>query len=129
MKLPAFLVISSIIAVFTLSSCTTTGGRFRDESKILQGKMSFYSIRTNGGRHTASGERLSKSANTAAHKTLPMGTMVKVTNLVNGRSEVVRITDRGPYIQGRIIDLTVGVAKKLDFINAGVVPTEVEILD
>ena len=91
--------------------------------------MSFYSIRTNGGRHTASDERLSNGANTAAHKTLPMGTMVKVTNLINGRSEVVRINDRGPYIKGRIIDVTVGVAKKLDFINAGVVPVEVEILD
>ena len=129
MKLSTFLVIPSLLAVFALSSCTATGGRSRDESKILQGKMSFYSIRTNGGRHTASGERLNNGANTAAHKTLPMGTMVKVTNLINGRSEVVRINDRGPYIKGRIIDVTVGVVKKLDFINAGVVPVEVEILD
>jgi len=66
------------------------------------------------------------SASTAAHKKLPMGTRVKVINLNNGKSEVVTITDRGPYIKGRIIDVTVGVAERLGFKSNGV--TEVTIM-
>jgi len=94
--------------------------------KVQHGKASWYSIRTNGGTRTASGERLRNDAATAAHRYLPMGTMVKVTNLRNGRSETVRITDRGPFIKGRIIDVTIGTAEKLDMVNAGVVPVKVE---
>ena len=67
-------------------------------------------------------------AKTAAHKTLPMGTKVRVTNKANGRSVVVTITDRGPYIKGRIIDVTKGVAHKLDFVVKGIVPCVVEVL-
>ena len=92
------------------------------------GKASFYSIRTNGGRHTASGERLSNSALTAAHKRLKFGTRVKVTNKRNGRSVIVRITDSGPYIRGRIIDLTPAGARRLNMVNAGVVPVRVDVL-
>jgi rare lipoprotein A len=65
---------------------------------------------------------------TAAHKTLPMGTRVRVLNKQNGKSVIVRITDRGPYIKGRIIDVTKGVAAKLGFIERGVVPVSIEIL-
>jgi len=91
-----------------------------------RGKASWYSVRTNGGTHTASGQRLQNHAATAAHKSLPLGTRVRVTNLVNGRSQVVTITDRGPYIAGRIIDVTIGTAKRLGFVNRGVVPVKVE---
>lgn len=97
-------------------------------NKVLNGKASWYCIKCNGGTHTASGETLRDNAMTAAHKTLPMGSKVKVTNLRNGKSVVVRINDRGPYIKGRIIDVTKGVAAKLDFIKAGVVPVKVEII-
>lgn len=92
------------------------------------GKASYYSIKCNGGTKTASGEKLVDSSNTIAHKTLPFGTLVKVTNLKNGRSEVVKVTDRGPYRHGRIIDVTIGVAKKLKFIDDGVVPVKIEVL-
>lgn len=92
------------------------------------GKASYYSVRCNGGTHTASGERLVDSSNTAAHKTLPFGTLVKVTNLNNGKSEVVKVTNRGPYIRGRIIDVTIGVAKKLGFIKNGIAPVRVEVV-
>ena len=92
------------------------------------GHASWYEIKCNGGTHTASGKKLNDWAMTAAHKTLPMGTKVRVTNKKNGRSVVVTITDRGPYIKGRIIDVTKGVAHKLKFISSGVVPVKVEIL-
>ena len=120
----------ALLFATTLSNCTTTGTRFAEtNSKVQRGKASYYSVWTNRGTHTASGEPLRNHAMTAAHKTLPFGTKVKVTNLVNNRSQVVRITDRGPYIQGRIIDVTKGVARKLNFINAGIVPVEIRIVD
>lgn len=95
---------------------------------IEHGKASWYCIKCNGGTHTASGEKLEDYAMTAAHKTLPLGSTVRVTNKRNGRSVVVRITDRGPYIKGRVIDVTKGVAAKLGFIENGVVPVVVEVL-
>jgi rare lipoprotein A len=98
------------------------------KAAVLTGKASWYEIKCNGGTHTASGETLNDWAMTAAHKTLPMGTKVRVTNKDNGRSVVVKINDRGPYIKGRIIDVTKGVAQKLGFVVKGVVPVKVEVL-
>ncbi len=72
------------------------------------------------GRKTSNGEKFKQNKLTAAHKTLPFGTKVKVTNLSNGQSVKVRINDRGPFIQGRIIDLSKKAAKKIDMVNAGV---------
>lgn len=107
---------------------STTPG-FRSTGAVEHGIASWYEIKCNGGTHTASGETLNNWADTAAHKTLPMGTHVKVTNLANGMEKVVRINDRGPYISGRVIDVTVGVAHELEFVNRGVVPVNVEILE
>ncbi len=95
---------------------------------IEHGKASWYSIRTNRGTKTASGQRLDEKASTAAHKTLPMGTKVRVTNLANNKSEIVVINDRGPYIKGRVIDVTIGCAERLGFVKRGVVPVKVEVL-
>ena len=67
------------------------------------------------GKKTASGERVNSGALTAAHKTLPFGTMVRVTNKRNGKSVVVRINDRGPFVRGRVIDLTPAGARALGF--------------
>ena len=97
-------------------------------TKTYRGKASYYSIRTNGGTATASGERLRNEAYTAAHRSLPFGTKVRVTNLRNGKTAVVRINDRGPFLKGRIIDVTIGVARSLGMIKAGVVPCKVEVL-
>ena len=77
---------------------------------------------------TASGERFNKHALTAAHRTLPLGTMVRVTNQRNGKSVIVRINDRGPYGRGRIIDLSEAAARKLDMIDAGVAPVTLEVI-
>lgn len=68
---------------------------------------------------TASGERMNPSAMTAAHRSLPLGSRVAVTNKRNGRTVVVRINDRGPFVRGRIIDLSRGAAQRLGFIGAG----------
>lgn len=77
---------------------------------------------------TASGERFDKHKMTAAHRTLPLGTYVRVTNTRNGKSVVVRINDRGPYGHGRVIDLSEAAAKKLDMIDAGVAPVTLEVV-
>lgn len=99
----------------------------RTSSRVQEGKASWYGGRHHGGP-TASGERFNKNAMTAAHKTLRMNTRVRVTNKRNGRTVEVRINDRGPYTKGRIIDLSEAAAKKLDMIDAGVVPVRVEVL-
>jgi len=78
------------------------------------------------GRKTANGERFNPSQLTAAHKTLPFNTTVKVTNLENDKSVVVRINDRGPYAGRRIIDLSKAAAKKIDLIGKGVAMVEIE---
>lgn len=96
-------------------------------SNVEHGKASWYGGKWHGGP-TASGERYDKRSMTAAHKRLKFGTRVRVTNLRNGKSVVVRINNRGPYIKGRIIDLSEAAAEKLDMIEAGVVPVKLEIL-
>lgn len=80
------------------------------------------------GKPTASGETFLPCKRTAAHKTLPLGTKVKVTNLDNGRSVKVRVNDRGPYVDGRIIDLSRAAARALGMIKAGVAQVEVKVL-
>ena len=107
---------------------TSTGQPQYAVKAVEHGKASWYSIRTNRGTKTASGQRLCDRAPTAAHKTLPMGTKVRVINQANGKSEVVTINDRGPFIRGRIIDVTIGTAERLGFRQRGVVPVKVEVL-
>ncbi len=127
----------AIAGVMILPGCATTGQANSKKQDITpqyavrgveHGKASWYSIRTNRGTRTASGQRLCDKGATAAHKTLPMGTKVRVTNEVNGKSEIVTINDRGPYIRGRVIDLTIGSAERLGFRQRGVVPVKVEVL-
>ena len=85
------------------------------------GKASWYKL----GGTTASGERSNPDGLTAAHRTLPFGTLVTVTNLSNGKSVTVRINDRGPYAKGRVIDVTRAAAAQLGFIRKGVTRVEV----
>jgi rare lipoprotein A len=92
------------------------------------GKASWYSVKTNGGTHTASGRKLRDNEMTAAHKTLPFGTVVKVTNLNNGKTVNLVITNRGPYIRGRIIDVTTGAADVLGFRKNGITKVKVEVV-
>nr|WP_319421704.1 septal ring lytic transglycosylase RlpA family protein [Pleurocapsa sp. FMAR1] len=80
------------------------------------------------GNMTANGETYDQNALTAAHPTLAFGTRVKVTNLNNDRSVIVKINDRGPYAEGRVIDLSAAAAQSLDMIHSGVAPVEVTVL-
>jgi rare lipoprotein A len=93
---------------------------------VQHGLASWYSIKD--GIHTASGERFDDHKLTAAHRHLPFGTIVRVTNEQNGRTVDVRINDRGPWTGGRLIDLSSSAADILDMKRAGVVPVDVEIL-
>jgi rare lipoprotein A len=80
------------------------------------------------GRRTASGEIFDMYELVAAHRTLPLGTVARVTNLANGRSVVVRINDRGPYIKGRILDVSKGAARALAFVRDGITRVRIDIL-
>lgn len=88
------------------------------------GKASYYADKFEGHR-TASGSTFHQNSLTAAHRTLPFGTKVKVTNVANGRSVKVRITDRGPFAEGRVIDLSKKAAKKIGMLSTGVAVVEV----
>ncbi len=92
-----------------------------------EGKVAHYGAKFNG-RKTASGERFNMNAMTMAHKTLPFGTRVKVTNLANKKSVVVRVNDRGPTSPDRIGDLTTGAARKIGMTKAGVVDARLEVV-
>jgi len=93
-----------------------------------EGVASYYAHKFNG-RTTASGEIYDERKMTAAHRDLPFGTTVRVTNLSNNKSVVLKINDRGPFVKGRIIDVSYAAAKKLDFIKEGVIRVRVTAVD
>jgi rare lipoprotein A len=97
---------------------------FSKTSLAEVGRASWYSLTSK----TASGERCDPGALTAAHRSLPFGTKVKVENLKNGRSVVVRINDRGPFVGGRVIDLTKAAARQLGFISSGIARVRLTVL-
>lgn len=96
-------------------------------SQRLEGMASWYGPGFHG-RKTANGERFDSQALTAAHRSLPFGTRVRVTNLNNGRSVTVRINDRGPFVGNRIIDLSAGAARSIGMIQSGVARVRLDIL-
>tara|TARA_Y100001970_G_scaffold267303_1_gene357113 strand:+ start:342 stop:827 length:486 start_codon:yes stop_codon:yes gene_type:complete len=96
--------------------------------RIMKGVSSFYAEDFHG-KLTANGEVYDMYGVTAAHKTLPLNTVCRVTNLKNDKSLILRINDRGPYIKGRILDCSYGAAKKLDFINQGTTDVKIEVIE
>jgi rare lipoprotein A len=92
-----------------------------------EGNASWYGAPFNG-RRASNGEIYDMYKLTAAHRTLPFDTMVRVTNLNNGKSTVVRITDRGPFVENRIIDLSLAAAREIESVGPGVVPVRVEVV-
>jgi rare lipoprotein A len=97
-------------------------------SSELEGLASYYAEPYHG-RKTASGEIFDTYRElTAAHRTLPFNTMVRVTNKLNGREVDVRINDRGPFVHGRVIDLSVRAARQIDMVRAGVAPVRLKVL-
>ena len=111
--------------VSELASTANTAARQR--KSLLRGLASWYG-ETFDGKKTASGETFDMNAMTACHPTLPFGSLVKVVNLKNGRSVVVRITDRGDLAEGRIIDLSKAAADSLAMTGRGVVPVVLNVL-
>lgn len=107
-----------LILTLSFASCGPT-------KQVEKGEASYYHNKYRG-RKTASGEKFRQYKRTAAHKTLPIGTKVKVTNLRNGKKVRVTINDRGPFIEGRIIDLTRKAARKIDMLKDGVAPVKIE---
>lgn len=98
------------------------------QAQVQSGKASFYADKFEG-HPTASGEKYKHNKLTAAHKTLPFGTKVKVTNVANNQSVEVIINDRGPYVDGRIIDLSRRAAEQLGFVNQGLADVTLEVID
>ncbi len=113
-----------LFAAGVLSACAVFLLAMAPVNAAESGKASWYKM----GTHTANGERFKPEGLTAAHRTLPFGTKVRVKNLRNGKSVVVRINDRGPFIKSRIIDVSKGAARKIGLIRAGVTKVSVNVL-
>ncbi len=129
------IIICLFVAVALLGLCLTpslASARRKQKPAPIgwtqTGKASWYGQYFHG-RQTACGERYNMHAMTAAHLTLPFHTYVRVTNLKNGKSVVVKINDRGPYVDGRVIDLSRGAANKIDMLNSGVAKVKIVVVD
>ncbi|MDW5376880.1 septal ring lytic transglycosylase RlpA family protein [Halomonas sp. HP20-15] len=103
------------------------GGSGESIGQTQQGVAAYYASAYQG-RRTASGERFDAAALTAAHRSLAFGTRVRVTNLANQRQVTVRVNDRGPYTEGRIIDLSRRAAERLAMIDSGTAPVRIEVV-
>jgi rare lipoprotein A len=123
-----------LLVIFLAAGCARAPIRMVDNTgrnrlyPVETGIASWYG-REHAGRLTANGEKFNPRRMTAAHRTLPFNTIVRVTNLKNHRQVVVRINDRGPYVKGRIIDLSRRAARKLDMLEHGIVPARVEVME
>jgi rare lipoprotein A len=118
-----------VIYVITAASLAMAGAMAQtpstDQGSEKTGVCSYYASMHNG-RRTAGGEIFDSNAMTAAHRQLPMGTKLKVTNLVNGKSVVVKVNDRGPFVKGRSLSVTRRAARKLGFVKQGVAKVRME---
>jgi rare lipoprotein A len=112
----AAAIASAVIAIVSCMTIEAIAGQI--------GMASYYKR----GRMTASGEKFNPQGLTAAHRTLPFGTKVRVVNVRSGKSVIVRINDRGPFIRGRIIDLALGAARAVGLHRAGVAKVRIDIL-
>ncbi len=115
-----FFLFSSFLVTITLSGFA---------QKVKQTGTASYYADNFEGRTTANGEKYHHSRPTAAHRTLPFGTIVKVTNISNGKSVTVKINDRGPFVDNRIIDLSKSAAEALGFVHDGIAQVEIEVID
>lgn len=124
------------LALLVLTGCSSTpkyGGGGSSGGSVASGHtesgMASYYGNEFQSRKTSNGERFDQAKPTAAHRTLPFGTRLKVTNTQNGRSVLVRVNDRGPFAKGRIIDLSSSAFKTIASLNAGVVPVRIQVVD
>jgi rare lipoprotein A len=113
-----FLILAAVVSMLFLSPAQARD-KGRDAIAEEKGIASFYSWR-HQGRRMANGKRFNALGATAASRTLPLGSRVRVTNLSNGKSTDVTVEDRGPYVGGRIMDLSLGAARRLGITKAGI---------
>jgi len=116
------------LAALIVTGCASTAPRDVPRIDTVEVGVASYVGAAYEGRPTASGVRFDGQSLTAAHRTLPFGTRVRVTNLVNDRSVIVTIVDRGPFREGRVIDLSRRAARELDFERAGTTRVRIEVL-
>lgn len=126
---PALKVLSLVLLLAILSGCSTSrsgsGGNWVGHTQT--GQASYYADKFQN-RPTASGEPYKARQKTAAHRTLPFGSQVRVTNLQNGKSVVVRVNDRGPFIKGRIIDLSRSAFSSIGNTSVGLLNVRIEVI-
>jgi len=130
MKHSLSTILIFVCLALTLSGCSGLARRVDTAGPgyTETGKASFYAMKFQS-RPTASGELFDQSASTAAHRKLPFGTKVKITNVRNGKSVIVRINDRGPFVRGRIIDLSRSAFSQIGNTSAGVIDVKLEVVD
>lgn len=126
MRRPAWLLCLSL-ALLLVGGCSRFGTHSSTTGYTESGKASYYASQ-HQGRRTASGERFDQAKLTAAHRTLPFGTQVRVVHARTGKSVVVRINDRGPFVRGRIIDLSGAAFRQIGELRSGVIPVRLEVL-
>ncbi|MEK9952839.1 MAG: septal ring lytic transglycosylase RlpA family protein [Curvibacter sp.] len=123
----AWLGVAGALLLALLAGCSSTPSSSA-AGRSEAGQASYYGNEFQG-RPTASGERFDQGKLTAAHRSLPFGTRVQVTNPQNGKSVVVRVNDRGPFVKGRIIDLSSAAFRSIASLNAGVVAVRIQVID
>lgn len=117
-----------VVCVLLLTDCASARPVLSKRYPGTQVGVASYLDRKFHGRKTASGEIYNQNKLTAAHRSYPLGTQVRVTNLKNGKSVALRINDRGPYIRGRIMDVSRRAAKELGFVHQGLTKVKIEVL-
>ena len=123
------LAAALIVVTVVMAGCAHTRGHAPPEPRLTQtGNASWYG-RAHQGKKTASGEPFDMNALTAAHRTLPLGSRVRVTNLANGRVVDVRVNDRGPVLADRIIDISYAAARELDAVSDGVFRVRIAVIE
>lgn len=113
-------IVLTLLAIFALANLETIAKTYETRS----GNATYYGNKWHG-RRTSSGSIYHKDSLTCAHRTLPFGTLLKVTNKHNGKEVIVKVTDRGPFRQNAVIDLSLAAAKSIDMLSAGIVPVEI----
>jgi len=127
---PLLLVALSIIFFIVFSGCSTV--QYKSDPQLIgytdHGKASYYAMKFQF-RETSSGEYFNQLARTGAHRTLPFGTKVRVTNTKNNQSVIVKINDRGPFVNGRIIDLSRYAFSKIGDTDSGIINVKIEVIN
>ncbi|MYM64885.1 septal ring lytic transglycosylase RlpA family protein [Pseudomaricurvus sp. HS19] len=120
-------ILPTLALLFSITGWASARAESSNSSPAFteQGKASFYADKFQN-RKTANGERYKHELNTAAHRKLPFGSMVQVTNIKNGKSVIVRINDRGPFVRGRIIDLSKSAFESIGHTSSGLLQVKVE---